>query len=220
MKKTAVALLCSALPFAANANDSFYFDAGYTSMEVDLGVDTTNLGNGITLNVDDSDSAGTFLVGYKVNDNFAVEGGFITGADASVSITNANATNGNLYGSTLVLNANSTISVNAEGKETYFVGGKFNFPMSKEFSLDARAGMMWWDIDYSVSANAAGTYGGAAFAINENFFVANADGSDAYYGLGATYNVNDSFAIKADYTMTEMDDSDVDAYTISASMKF
>jgi hypothetical protein len=216
MKKTIIAVLCSALPFAANANnDDFYFSAGYTSVNVDLGLSNTTV-NGLTLTVDEDDTAGTFMVGYNVNDNFAIEGGVITSSEAGAAISGN--ISGSVYGSTAVVNGR--IDIKAKANESYLLGGKFKLPMSKELDLNARAGLMWWDIDYSASYSVNGTYAGRNITASETFAIANSDGSDMYLGLGASYKVSEDVSINADYMRTEMDDADIDAYTLSATMRF
>lgn len=196
-------------------NDQLYIEAGVVNIKADLDINEGGA-NGLNVTVDEKDSAPMFLVGYKLNDQVAIEGGIIGGVDVGASITGN--VNGRLSGRTVV--ANGTLTVTGESKETYMLGGAFTVPVSESISLTGRAGMMWWDVDYYLSANVAGTIDGVAFAVNQRAFLESEDGSDPYFGLGLAINLSKKVALKADYFRTEIDDSDVDAISLRLSYLF
>jgi long-subunit fatty acid transport protein len=192
--------------------DKLYVEAGVTYIKADLGVGETS-GNNLTITVDDTDTAPILVVGFKVADNLALEAGIIGKVDVGISVT-ANY-NGSLYGRTVV--ANGRLDVTGEGKESYMLGGAFTIPVNDKFDLVARAGVMWWDVDYYLSANVAGTVNGTAFAVNQKVFLQSADGADPYFGVGATYKFTKNWALKADYLRTKIDDADVDSMSLRIS---
>ena len=219
MKNRLATIVASSLVFVSTSviaqqttQEKLYVEAGVTYIKVDLGVGETS-GNNLSITVDDTDTAPIAMIGYKVTDNFALEAGVIGKVDVGVGIT-ANY-NGSLYGRTVV--ANGRLDVTGEGKESYMLGGAFTIPVNDQFAFVARAGVMWWDVDYYLSANVAGTVNGTAFAVNEKVFLQSSDGNDPYFGLGATFKFNKNWALKADYLRTKIDDSDVDSMSLRIS---
>jgi hypothetical protein len=59
-----------------------------------------------------------------------------------------------------------------------------------------------------------------AFSASQRTFLQSDDGNDPYYGIGVTYALSKSLALKADYMRTEIDDSDVDALSLRLSYRF
>jgi hypothetical protein len=217
MKKTLLAFTAlSTLSLSVSASDNnFYIDAGLANLEVDLGISEWSSTNA-TLTVDEKDNAPLIMAGYRLDDNVSLEGGVLGSADASVSVT-ANF-NGTVYGTAVV--ANGTVTAKAEANPSYMLGAAYKMPLSDDFSIDARAGMLWWDVDYKGSANVSATIGGASYAAGASATLASRDGSDPYFGLGATYDVSDDVAVKANLFRTEIDGADIDAAALSVSMTF
>jgi hypothetical protein len=80
--------------------------------------------------------------------------------------------------------------------------------------------MLWWDVDYTAAGTLNVTYGGTTTAISGSGKFASNDGSDVYLGVGMNYEVAEDVSISADYMRTEVDGADIDAYTLSAVMRF
>jgi len=211
----AVAAIYSFSLSANAAENNFYIDAGLANLEVDLGVSEWSTTNA-TLTTDENDNAPMIVAGYRLDDNVSLEGGVLGSADASVSVT-ANF-NGTIYGTAVV--ANGTVTAKAEANPSYMLGAAYKMPLSDQFSIDARAGMLWWDVDYKASANVSATIGGTSYAASASGTLASRDGSDPYFGLGATYDFTDDVAVKANLFRTEIDGADIDAAALSLSMKF
>lgn len=96
------------------------------------------------------------------------------------------------------------MSISAEGT-AFGVAGVFNMPLSKDFSAHAKLGLMSWDVEATVSSSA-----GSANA--------SADGTDLYYGVGATYNFNKNMGVAVEFEQYDFDGADVDL--ISASFVY
>lgn len=212
--------LCASLTsFTASAKEvdtnPVYVDVGFVQMKADIGIGETS-GNGLSLTVDEKDTAPILTVGYRVNDQFALEGGVVGGLDMGLNLT-ANY-NDTLYGQTVV--ANGSLTVTGETKESYMLGGALIVPVNDSLSLRARAGVLWWDIDYYLSANVSLTINGTSYAANGRALLQSEDGNDPYVGLGVTYDVSKSVALKADYFRTKVDDMDVDALSLQVSYRF
>jgi opacity protein-like surface antigen len=213
MKKTILAaavLVASSSAFAEGMTDKMYVEGGWTRTSADLGISLS----GVT--VDEDDDTFRLGVGYNVNENFAVEAGVIGPAEASVSASGS--ITGTLNGKPLVLSAAGSLI--ADAKESYTLGGKLNLPVNDKFTAYAKGGMLWWDVDYKASGTLTVTYNGQATSISGSGTYASADGSDPYYGIGGSYSVTDKVSINADWLRTEIDGADIDAYSLTASMKF
>jgi len=211
LKKNVIAslLLVSSMSVYANNNqdEKMYFSAGISNIEVDLGIPSTS-----AYTVDDSDTAPVVMVGYKLDDNFALEAGMIGSAEASITTT-ANL-NGTLYGNTLVINSGSKIIANAN--ESWLFGGSYRNKLTDNFEISARGGLMFWDVDYKVDATV--TYAGVQYSANE--IILSEDGSDLYLGFGADYSLTKNLAIETSYISTELHGSDVSALNLGIKHKF
>ncbi len=84
------------------------------------------------------------------------------------------------------------------------MGVKGEALVSESFSVFARAGAYIWESDFDGS--------GAKVDI--------ADGTDAYLALGTAYSVTDNIAVDFQVSRYNLDDTDVDTYTLGLTYKF
>lgn len=92
----------------------------------------------------------------------------------------------------------------------YMLGvyGKVNYPVTPNLNLFARAGYAHADVDTTIT-----TPGGTRFTLGDS-----EDGPS--YGAGASWNLSDRSALRADYTYTDFDLAEVDGYSVSYQFKF
>jgi len=84
---------------------------------------------------------------------------------------------------------------NAE-TDGYTLGLKLSLPVTNSVDIYARGGQLWYETDYSV----LGVDG-------------NKDDTGLFAGIGASYHVNQDWAVKVDYTVY---DNDLDADSVSS----
>ena len=167
--------------------------------------------------VDDEDDATYFTVGFNVSPSLALEGGIMTSSEITSSMSQGHT--GTLHGQSYTVslggNGSETVNLKAEIKDSYLLGVKFSAPTSGNLGIYAKAGMLFWDVDYTATG-AQLTYDGTA---KSGRFL-EVDGSDAYIGLGVSYAIskNSSFAI--DYLSSEIHDSSISGYSLSWIQSF
>jgi len=188
-----------------------YVTAGAWNVKADLNSDIT-LVAGVT--VDDEDTVASFTVGYQVDENLAVEGGVISSGEVSVSYTGSGS--GTYLGKAYSYSADG--SVKAETDTSYTLGLKYSSPINDKFDVYGKLGMLFWDLEYSVTGNNTFTYDGTAYSIGGVF--AKDDGSDVYYGIGTSYAVTEDAAINAEFMKSEVDGADIDGLSLSVGYNF
>jgi|ETNmetMinimDraft_8_1059916.scaffolds.fasta_scaffold56307_1 hypothetical protein len=190
------------------SNDSkFYASAGLANVEVDLGIGSTSL-----YTVDNKDSAPIVMLGYKIGDNLSLEGGMIGSIENSITTTSS--ITGTYLGKTLTIG--SGLKITAKSSESWLFGGAYKIPMTDKLSLNTRAGLLFWDVDYKVSGTA--TYDGVSYAANATILTK--DGSDTYFGIGGEYEISDGISAEFSYLDSEVNGDDVDSYNIALVTKF
>ncbi len=172
---------------------------------------TTNT-SGWTL--DNKDTSYSILGGYMFSPNVGVEGGYLNLGKESGSITGT--VSGNAYGKLLVVTG--TVNVTGDSKG-WLIGVRGNLPINDQFSVNGRVGLYTWDSDVKVSANAAGTWGGTAFAANASV-TQNYSKTDTYLALGAKYNVNKQLSFGLDYFHVKLTDLDTKADNVALSIAY
>ncbi len=88
------------------------------------------------------------------------------------------------------------------------VYGKVSYPVTQQFDVFARAGYAHADVDTTVT-----TPGGTRLTLGDS-----EDGGS--YGAGASWRFSDNSAIRADYTFTDFDLIEDNAYGVTYQFKF
>lgn len=183
-------------------------------VEAAVGSTKFNVNGASGWNMNDRDTSFGVLGGYMVNDNFGLEGGYLDLGKVSGSITGN--LSGNLYGRALLVNGTITAKGDAKG---WVLGVRGDLPINDKFSLNGRVGIYNWDSDVNVSVSAAGTWGGTAIAAagsaSQSF-----SGSDAYYGIGAKYNVNKQVTIGLGYSHYKLGKVESKADNLELNVKY
>lgn len=174
----------------ANAADlKWYAGAGVGSSSIDTGVSALTG----TASLDEDDTGFKLFGGYRLTKNISIEGFYSDFGEASLTGNNGDTFT---YGGAVYTFTANNVKVTAEGT-ALGVAGVFNMPLSKDFSAHAKLGLMHWDADGTVTADA----GSAALSD---------DGTDIYYGLGATYNFTKNIGVAVELERYDFDNEDVD----------
>ncbi len=231
MKKFKLALLASAAIFsssAAMANshmDKLYGVIGYQQTEID---ENTSVLSNVGISVDDNDSGFNFGIGYEVNEFFSIEAGYVdlgslltaSGSASAGGTAGSGTLGGYNYTYTSNLAATATATVDVDG---WTLGGVFKYPATEKLDIFAKAGLFNWDGTGSASATiTAGTLtvDGSNYSAGTYSTGGEIDGTDAFYGIGIAYDVNDSIAVRADYTRYKFEayNTTVDADAFGAAL--
>jgi len=204
--KSFVAL--SALTFAANAmagdlyvvgsiGQSKVKDFNKNALDADLAADF----GAVSSSDDRSDTAYKLQLGYQINKNFAVEGGYVDLGKVTYAAT--------VTGGTL------NVDVKSSGWNLAAVG---ILPLNEQFSLFGKLGAI--HATTKLGAQGTGVVSGWAEPGKESGWSAN-------YGLGASYNINKQVAIRAEYERFDSlggdnvgGKSDVDLFSVGVAYKF
>jgi hypothetical protein len=210
-----VALFLATTSMTAMATEvgGTYVTAGMMKLSTDE-LDSVKGTSGVT--VDDEDAAINFMVGYQVDKNLSVEVGIIGKSEMSVSF--AGGESGTLNGKSY--SVSGVVTATGKSEASKMLGVKYASSVNDNFDVYGKAGMLFWDIKGVVSAAGTLTYDGATYTGSGSATYYTNDGSDPYYGIGASYKVNDTTSINADYLKMEVDDADVDGLSLAVAFDF
>jgi len=198
----AAALVAAPPAFAQNYADEdtgFYIQGGYSYLDLqpegaDSGVDT----NAITIRS-----------GVQLTPMFGIEADITSGIDDGEFDYNVDEDEVD-FDDNEDNDFDDLIAASGDVQLNYLVGAYVRgiLPVSDRFDLSARAGYAFVDVDAEVT-----TPGGTTFAI--------ADSEDGFSaGAGATWDLTESWELRADYTWFGFDEVDVNAGTVALGYKF
>lgn len=205
------------VPYTSSAADSdktpkisFTFGAIYLYND---GFDSLSYTSGTT---NDENDVTYFTVGYNVSPSLALEGGVMTSSEITSSIYTG--TSGTLHGKSYTIDADDNagpLELKAEIDNSYLFGVKFSPSTSGALSVYAKAGMLFWDVDYT-ALGATLTYDGT----DKSGRFLEVDGSDAYFGLGVSYAFGKNSSFDIDYMSSEIHGGDISGYSLSWTQSF
>ena len=169
-------------------------------------------GTGVT--IDDNDTVANFTVDYYVSPSLAFEGGVITGPEVSASLPSNDS--GTLHGKSY--SASGALTITAKTDTSYLFGVKYSPSTTGALGVYAKAGLLFWDVDFIVSGSGTLTYNGSTY--NSKTFL-QVDGSDPYIGLGLSYEISKNTFFAFDYITTASTNAiegvalDLSGYSIS-----
>lgn len=200
-----VALLSVGLASHANADAYIFGNIGMSKFDVGSAP--------AGFSVDDQDVATEIGIGYELNDTLALEVGYASLGETSVSTVGTQS--GTVYGSTV--SVNGKIAVDSKG---FTFGVRGNAPLNDNLKMYGRLGLYNWTTDVSISGTTTingTTYTGSASGEAD-------DGTDFYFGAGAEYDLSDKFAITAGWTRFAptvlSEDVNVDTFYLGGVLKF
>ena len=193
----ALSTLVSSYSFA---NQGFYIGAVVGQAEADISLsDVSDLddgGNFSNINIDDSDTTYGITAGYRVSTNFAVELGYQDFGEFNVS-GNSDGTGSFWFAGPVEATAEAT---------GILLGLKGIYPVQENFEIYGKAGINSWDTDNDLTDS----FGA---------FSASDDGTDPYFGIGASYILN-NVSFNASLTRFDISDTDVDVFSIGLEISF
>ena len=141
--------------------------------------------------------------GYQFNQYVSLEGGYVNFNDFNAKSTVTSGTGGSL-----------DTSSSATAWTMAAVG---SLPITDLFSIFAKAGFSNWD----AKERSLGFRGGVIASTLLTGATVGRDGSDPYYGVGATYDLLANFLrLRAEWERYDIDGRDVDLLTAGFSVKF
>lgn len=204
LTKTLCAAILAAFSTASSAGN-FYIGGGLGFSNSDVkssDIDNAFSAAGLTTNsnISDSNIAYQILAGYKASEYFSIEAAWLTlgDVDSNTEITAPGAGNANT-------------SMEIDGFKMGIIAGK---DVSSNVNLFATVGVFAWNSDVASSA----TINGSSSSVNNND-----SGTDIYFGLGAGYQINQQFSLRAEwnrYTLNGDTNVDFDTFNINALYQF
>ena len=147
-------------------------------------------GTGVT--IDDNDTVANFTVDYYVSPSLAFEGSVVSGPEVSASLPSNDS--GTLHGKSY--SASGALTITAKTDTSYLFGVKYSPSSTGALGVYGKAGLLFWDVDFSVSGSGTLTYNGTTY--NSKTFL-QVDGSDPYIGLGLSYEISKNTSFAFDY---------------------
>lgn len=187
--KLAMTVLLPVFSLTAQAQSTAGIANGYVGLG--LGRASTNLSEatdfavtalttagytGITSQRDESDTAFKFYGGYRFNQHFALEGGYINFGDFKARVSAAAPIAG-------------TVTANWK-PHGYYIDAVGIVPVNEQFSLFGKAGAIFSRLDARVAASAAGVAVRASADENE---------TNLKLGVGAQYEFTRNFGVRLEY---------------------
>ena len=142
-----------------------------------------------SLDEDEDDTGYKLFAGYRASNNFGVELHYADLGEISLSGNNGDTfTRGN--GAAYQFTANGVKIV--QETKSYGVAATYALPLNDNFSLLGKIGFHRWDIENSLGSSL------------------DDDGTEPFYGIGASYQVNENVAIQAEFERFQIDSDDID----------
>jgi len=146
---------------------------------------------------DDTDTGWKAFAGYRIMKYLAVEGAY---TDFGEFTANS------------IITAPSAGIVNSKVEaEAWTVSALGILPLGDKFSLFARLGVNFWNVDGTVTGTGSG--GVASESVSD-------DGTDWVYGVGAAYNLTKNLSVRGEWERYDFDDGDVDLLSAGISLNF
>jgi OOP family OmpA-OmpF porin len=205
MKKfylTPIAFTLAASAAAAHATEGVYIGIGYGNTEMDTGV------TAVTASLDEKDKGPKILIGYEYTTNISLEGFYVDFGKATLSGD---------AGDTFISNSTTLAFTNngtrgTTDQKTYGAAIVLSTSPYNGLKGFAKLGMHHWDYEERWSATGVDLS-------SDNL---DDSGTDAMYGLGVSFGVNDNVAIRAEYEKYELggEGSDTDYLSLGMTYKF
>jgi len=162
----------------------------------------------------DSDSGYQLKIGYRVNDFFSAEIGYLNlgsfgfGVDVDVDLVVDNS----MYN--VAGNIDSIYEVDG-----YVAGLLGHYPFTDNLTGFARVGLYNWEATGDVVTDLTSTFRGQTSQSNESESLEDLGSSDHYFGFGLTYNF-DLIELVAEYETFTLEDQDVSSVGIGTVYRF
>jgi OOP family OmpA-OmpF porin len=184
---------------AAEESSQGYVGVSAGKSDIDTGIGSLTG----TASLDESDTGIKIFAGFNINENFAIEGHYADLGEFSLS-GNTNDTfvdEGTTY-TFLVDNVKVAMKVKSIG-----VAGIYKFNIDDTITPFVKLGIQRWDEKITVSV---GTVSGSA----------EDDGTDPFYGLGASVSAADNIDVRAEFERFKGDDGHLDYASVGIAYNF
>lgn len=206
--------LMSALPFlawpVAAQSDSdwypLYISYGYGESDYK---DATPVSQ--NYKIDEEHEVQDFVIGIPLSESFGLEAGYVQLGENELTNISANTVSLTLGERQLGLASNAVYREDITG----ITGGlRFTYPVNEKIDLYARAGVIHWETETSVSGNV--TLAGTPIVNGLQD-----DGTGGYYGIGARFNFSETVGLGLEYIRyDEVADREIDAIYTRLDIKF
>lgn len=138
------------------------------------------------LDLDESATGWKVFGGYRFTRKIAAEAGYLDTGDAEETIEGVDVTLG------------------AKGSHVSVVA---SWPIGEVFALHARAGIINWEAELTLSDGVTTE-------------TSDANGQDLYWGAGATLNFGERYGLRLEYEVPEIEEVDVTSISLSFVLRF
>lgn len=171
----------------------------------------------VVFDTDIVDSGMSFMLvgGYQFYKGFSAELGYLNLGEASLD-ENAKHLGG--ASGAVVAEVDEKIVFNASG---FVTGAGYVLPINDVFSLKGRLGLFLWDLDIDFKQE---ELVGSDLDVDEGSV--SSDGTDIYFGVGATYRMSNTFELFADWSRYRVSykpakkEHDVDVFEVGVTYYF
>lgn len=168
-------MLAVSAPVSAQADAGWYIGGAYGMTKIE--VDMTGISNPVK---DESDSGFKIYGGFQFNKHLGAEVGYVDGGKATFS--------GSSIPSLGIGPFTGELSVTAI---TFAAVG--TLPLNESFALFGKIGLASWDAKFSANVSGFGAGG-----LDDS-------GTDAFFGIGARYNLNKNWGLVVEYETYDAD---------------
>ncbi len=190
------AVVALAVTHPAAAQHWYAGGAAGVSVLADWDEETIDDGSLSSTKADDEDIASRLFLGREFTEHFRAELGY-TDLGKWTMTSQSNGCCG------FWAPGRVRATAEASGVEASAVGVA---PVSRKWSLSARAGLLFWDEKLTVS-DTSGSFSGTD------------DGTDILFGVGVEFSPVRRFGLRADLARYQLDDDDVDTATASVTIR-
>lgn len=161
--------------------------------------------------IDEEHEVQEFVIGIPLSESFGLEAGYVQLGENELSNISANNIALTLGERQLGLSPNSVYREDITG----ITGGlRYTYPVNEKIDLYARAGVIHWETETSVSGNV--TLAGTPIVNGLQD-----DGTGGYYGIGARFNFSETVGLGLEYIRyDEVADREIDAIYTRLDIKF
>jgi hypothetical protein len=133
-----------------------------------------------------------------------------------VRLSTSGSVSGDYFGTPFSATGSLTASAEVDG---FYLGPVFRFPLGDKMEVLGRVGAYFWQVDTTASASGSLTYAGTTY-VGSATANASDDGTDAYFGVGVSYKLNDRIQLGVDWTRFDIDGVDVDNFGARVKVGF
>lgn len=172
--------------------------------ESDVQQEAANLGFDVfDINIDDTRGAWKAVIGTNLTENSFIQAGYTDLGDVSAAFSTTTNEPARFFSDTSEIRPTSV--------DGFTLSVAYQFLRKEDWFLHAHIGMFFWQGDYN------------SLDVFENEVlpkVADDDGTDLFYGVGANYRVQNNWAVTIEYERYDIDDNPTDLLSLGINYLF